>query len=229
MTRSLCNSLNSWKDGLPVISNLVIKGGSEYKLEFDEASHTYTVDGVVRPGITDILKKSGISKDYDGVDTFYRDRGTAVHLAVKFFLKGTLDESTLDPICVPYLEGFKAWLYSFPETTDLLKASEIPLYSQRLGFCGTLDLVFNGFIFDMKCSKDPDPASEVQGAAQQILWEENFGVGLPFRVLQLPGDGTYNVINYAERVPASPNLWEGVMEVYRWKCKAYPGRGKKRG
>lgn len=195
----------------------------DYKLEFDEASHTYTVDGVVRPGITDILKKSGISKDYDGVDTFYRDRGIAVHLAVKFFLNGTLDESTLDPVCLPYLEGFERFWHQVKSSR--FEGSEIPLFSPRLLFCGTLDLIVNGTIYDMKCSKDPDPASEVQGAAQQVLWDENCGVELPFRVLQLPGDGTYKVIDYG---PRSPNLWDGVMEVYRWKCKAYPGRVKKR-
>lgn len=195
-----------------------------YKLEFDEANHLYTVDGVLRPGITDILKKSGISKDYDGVDPFYRDRGTAVHLAIKFFLKGTLDESTLDPVCAPYLEGFKKW---WSTVEDLpLQASEKALYSPRLGFCGTLDLVIGDVILDMKCSKDPDPASEVQGAAQQILWAENVGTMLPFRVLQLPGNGDFNIIEYEK---TSPNLWDGVMEVYHWKCRAYPGRGKKRG
>lgn len=218
MTRNLCNSLNSWKDGHPVISNLA------YKLEFDEANHVYSVDGVVRPGITEILKKTGISKDYEGVDPFYRNRGIAVHLAVRFWLNGTLDESTVDPVCVPYLEGFKKW-FEAQEDKDV-RASEMALYSPSLGFCGTLDLVVGNMILDMKCSKDPDPASEVQGAAQQFLWEENFDVGLPFRVLQLPGDGTYNIIEYKN---TSPTLWDGVMEVYRWKCKAYPGRGKKRG
>ena len=195
-----------------------------YKLEFNEAEHVYTVDGIVRPGITDILKKTGISKDYDGVDPFYRDRGIAVHLAIKFFLKGTLDESTLDPVCVPYLEGFKSWWTEAP--LRRVQASEMPLYSERLGFCGTLDLVTAGTILDMKCSKDPDPASEVQGAAQQVLWFDNFNFQLPFNVLQLPGDGTFKLIDYRQDHPIK--LWESVMEVYKWKCKAYPGRGKKR-
>ena len=66
-----------------------------HPIQFDEAAHVYTVAGVERPSVTQILKDAGL------IDTTWytdeaRQRGRAVHLAAQF-----LDEDDLigTPFC----------------------------------------------------------------------------------------------------------------------------------
>lgn len=184
---------------------------------FVEESHQYFVDGVEVPSVSHILKTLKLSKDYFGVDTFYRDRGIAVHKAIELYVHNDLDEKTLDPFVVPYFEGFKKWW----EKENIRHPGqqvhvEVPLYSERLGFAGTIDMVLNGFIWDFKCSKDPDRAAELQGAMYQQLWADNFGELLPFRVVRLPWESEKDTIDYHTK---DPNIAEWVMGMYRWKMK----------
>lgn len=183
-------------------------------IEFDEEKHVYRVGGKKVPAVSDILKSIGISKDFTMVDPFYRDRGIAVHKAIEFYLEGDLDESQLDSVCVPYIDGFKKWWGERPYNMGLSK--ELRLYSQKYNFAGTLDLVLwdDGKIVDYKCSKSPDPASELQGVLYQQLVLENYQKVLPFSVLQLPGDGLFMEIKHLE--PQS-DLLEAIMRLYNWK------------
>lgn len=189
----------------------------DYKLEFDPEKHEYRVGGIVKPSISGILKSLNLSKDYTGVDPFYRDRGIAVHKAIEFWLKDELDETSIDAICHPFFTGFQNWWKDEKLDRHQIRAVEEPLYSQRLDFCGTLDLVIGEVIVDYKCSKSPDPVSELQGALQQVLWAENEdAILLPFRVLQLPGDGSYKVIDYKTK---DPNLADSIISLYNWRVK----------
>lgn len=183
------------------------------KLTFLEESHTYFVDGKRVPGVSDILKQVGLQKEYFGTDTFYRDRGIATHAAIKLILEGKLDQSSVDPVCQPYIDGAMRFLDTLKTP---IQAVEQQLYSSRLNFAGTLDLVAGDTLYDWKCSKSPDPASELQGAAYSLLWGENYGLEIPFRVIKLPGDGTFKIIDYKTE---SPNLWDAVMEIWRWKTR----------
>jgi len=149
-------------------------------IQFDEATHTYTVDGKEIPGVTDILKTLGLSKDYTGIDPFYRDRGKAFHLAAEYYFKGTLDESTLDTVIVPYFDDFRKWLLLNPSI--FMSGVEKVFYSKEFNFCGTVDLITPNSIIDYKCSKSHDPVAELQGALYKVLVEENMTLCLPFSV-----------------------------------------------
>lgn len=189
-------------------------------LSFDAKTHSYFVDGLEVPGVTKIIRTLGFADNYDGVDDYYRDRGTAVALAIKYHLDGILDETSVDLALVPYLTGALRFLHDHP---PLQWEAEVPLYSERLNFAGTPDLVTKDFIYDWKCTKSTKPEYELQGAAYQVLVGEKTGLILPFRVVQLPGDNTYKIVSYE---PTSISLWEGVMEVWRWYQKAHPRKVK---
>lgn len=157
-----------------------------YDLKLDPATHIYTLNGKVVPGVSEIMKAVGLTKDWSGVDTFYRDRGTVVHACISMFLKGTLDESTIDPSAVPYFEEFKAW---WSQNKQPWIASEISLYSEKYGFAGTIDFVTEKVIYDFKCTKSPEHfTNEIQGAFYRVLVQENLKLDLPFGILQLPGN-----------------------------------------
>lgn len=184
-------------------------------LTFDAENHLYFWKGEPVPGIHEVMGTVGLLKDYSGVDSFYRDRGIAVHLAIKYYLEGTLDEGSLDPVCRPFFDGFLAF-WQKSGSTPL--ATELALYSETYGFAGTVDLVLTDHIYDFKCSKNPDKvATGFQGEAQKILVAERINEFLPFSALKLPGDGTFDPIPYDSDVEG----WPAVMKVYRkvisWK------------
>lgn len=181
-------------------------------LTFDAEKHHYFWNKVRVPGISEIIKTVGLGRDYAGVDTFYRDRGIAVHKCIEFYLNGTLDELTVDPVCVPYLDAFKEWAFY---KDVLMLNTEKMLYSVEYNFAGTLDLIAHDWIYDYKCSKNPDPVSEIQGSAQRILAGEYSNRNHPFSVLQLPGNGPAKEIHYE----AGPELWFATLELFHWKTK----------
>lgn len=190
-------------------------------LTFDKEAHKYSWNGIEVPGVSEIIRATGQSKDWSEVPGFYRERGEAVHLAIRYYLEGSLDEESLDPVIRPYFDQFKAFLGSQKSVGGLI-LSENPYYSQRLDYAGTLDLVMNGAIWDIKCTKKLDKSSEwqynLQGAAYRHLAKEN-GIGeLPFRLLILPGEGA------AKEYPlvAPLRAWENVIELYNIKHSRIP-------
>lgn len=114
-----------------------IKG---YTLEFDDVTHTYLVDGVVVPSVTQLLKKR-FSNKYDGIpDGIMKrasERGTRVHKAIEnYCIAGEEDGSE-------ELRNYKflAKHYNFKALMN-----EVPIILEKDAhpFCaGRLDLVLN--------------------------------------------------------------------------------------
>ena len=184
----------------------------------DENNRIKTVDGMEKPHITDVLRDVGISKSFEGVDPWYAERGTAVHVACKLINEGTLDDSTVSEEIRPYVTAYQRWLVSSNFIAD---ASEIPLYSTLHDFCGTLDIVgklpiVGQSVIDIKSSSSIDPAVELQVGAQAILWEENNQTQpiLGRYVLQLKSDGTYRLKDLTH-IP--PYLFLDALKIWRWK------------
>jgi hypothetical protein len=100
-------------------------------ITFNEETHEYKVDGVVKKSVTQLLKEAGII-DYEGVDEYYRLRGTYVHEACALYAQGWLDWSSLSSDILPFVENFKC-LY------DRLRLSyvsaEVPSYIDNVYWC----------------------------------------------------------------------------------------------
>lgn len=104
-------------------------------LVFNEADHSYFLDGVRVPSVTGILKAEGFIDDRF-FDEWSRDRGSMVHLATHYDDLGELDEDSLDPVIVPYVE---AWRRFKRESGFIVEASETGLASRVHRYAGTLD------------------------------------------------------------------------------------------
>lgn len=157
-----------------------------------------------KPRVTEILRKLGLSKSYDGVDPFYRDRGTACHKAIDLYLKDELDESSIDESYRGHFEGFLKFYSENP-----LGMSESEVHLENDDYQGTIDLVSEFGIYDWKCSKSHDKVAEIQGAGYKKLAKNN----QPFRVIQLPGDGSYEIFEYEAPVA----LWDATWRLWQWK------------
>lgn len=189
-------------------------------LTFIEEGHKYLFNGEEVPSVSHILKTVGITRDFDRVDPFYRERGKFVHQAVEFHVKHTLDEESLDQENVtPYLKAFQKF-----ESGEgyLVRKTEVPLYSELYGFAGTIDhlaqfedcRISGEGIADIKVTEKSDKAADLQLCAYALLYHENYKRWPAFRmVLELHGDQTASPLFYK----TDPKIWDAVMELYKWK------------
>lgn len=159
-----------------------------------------------KPRVTEIIKKVGLGKDFTGVDTFYRDRGTACHKAIELYLAGQLDESSIDESYKGHFAGFLKWWGDFKHVKF-----QTEQHLENEDYQGTIDLIMAEVIYDFKCSKSHDRVAEIQGAGYKKLAKNNG----PFIVVQFPGDGTYELTEY--RAPVE--IWDATWTLYKWKTK----------
>lgn len=123
---------------------------------FDEATHTYLVDGEEVPSVTTILQPL-TSRAYSAVNPsvleYARNRGTAVHEALEMYDLG------IEPEVYPEIEGF---IRAYLEWSQIYQPNWIGVeqivYNQRSGYIGTLDRIgyLNGTelaIVDIKTSQ----------------------------------------------------------------------------
>ena len=108
------------------------------QFEFDHIAHRYTLNGIVLPSVTTILR--GLD-DFSGVPARVleraRDRGTRVHSACGLDVLGVLDENTVDDEVAPYLAQFRRFLRESGFQPTL---TECRVYDETLWYAGTLDL-----------------------------------------------------------------------------------------
>lgn len=189
-------------------------------LILDEPTHTYWEGKQKYDSVTEIIKFLGLSRNYDGISSFYAERGKAVHKAVEFLDKGTLDDGSVSDVLRPYVSGYKNFL---KESGYKPKAWETMLGHPILRFAGTIDKV--GYlndrlgILDIKTSKSLDACVEDQLCAYKLLWDEHHPdmPALWRYALQLKDDGTYSLQTKYGNAPIED--WLSIMTVYRKKQK----------
>lgn len=138
-------------------------------LTFDPETHIYRLDGEVMPSVTQVLQEAGLI-DASWFTEYARTRGTAVHAACHYCDEGDLDESTLDAVILPYLEGwrkFKEWL------KEPFFDIEKPLVDTTWRYAGTPDRVTSCQIVDLKTGQESDTWG-IQLAAYQNMVDPTF-------------------------------------------------------
>lgn len=186
-------------------------------LTFDAENHKYFYQEAEVPGVSEVLRVTGQSKDWNQVPEYYRERGEAVHLAIKYHLEGCLDEDGLDPVIKPYLSQFKGFLVNIGGSRkDFLV--EAPLYSKALEYAGTPDLIAAKTIWDYKCSKKIDKDStwqyRLQGSGYRTLVRENEIGDYEFKLVLLTGEAEPAKIM---EMNCPYSAWESTMSLYNLK------------
>jgi hypothetical protein len=169
-------------------------------LSFDETSHTYTQDGIVVPSATQIISAmipTEASKYYTEAG---RERGKQVHLACELYDEKDLDEETLDPRLIPYLEGWKKFLR---ETRVTIVDTE-HRGASKFGFAGTRDRLAidhkgDKILIDIKSSIAKPKWIGIQlGFYQQLAEEQGHKISERWSI-HLPGDGTFKREHWPDR------------------------------
>lgn len=118
-------------------------------ITLDRETHIYRDEnGVEVPSVTQIIQAAFpfVSHAKDG-GIYYRDRGNAVHDAIHFIEKGTLNPATVDKVVWPYIKAYFNFKKDFKHKT--LAAEEL-VYNKKYNYCGTLDRRTRGGIWDYK-------------------------------------------------------------------------------
>jgi hypothetical protein len=104
---------------------------------FDAEAHRYTVDGIVRPSVTQILGAAGLV-DTDWFTAAACLRGRVVHQACHYMLEQDLDEHWLETS--PYAGYLRAAATFMQEARLRTELVEHRVFHEQLGYCGMLDL-----------------------------------------------------------------------------------------
>lgn len=138
-------------------------------IQFDEASHTYTVNGRRLPSVTEILKP--VSADFGMVDPGVldnaRNRGVAVDKMIELHERDQLDHGALSDEMLGYLA---AWEQFKTDTGFVVLDVQHRVADARLGYAGTADVIgVNrngvGSVIDIKCTAADVPSVGPQTAA----------------------------------------------------------------
>ena len=187
-------------------------------IQFDEAKHEYTNDGVVYTSVTQIIGASGLyGNAVNYFDERSRDRGKKVHKIVELHLKGILNRDTVDPALAGY---FNAWLKFEKDTGFKAGLIECLLYNDTQRIAGRVDLIREDgeAIYDLKTSTTPSPATGIQLAGYEYLY------GSPCKrfALHLGAEGKYRPpIEYKDR--ADRGVFLAACTLYNWKLNNLKG------
>lgn len=171
------------------------------RLQFDEATHTYRLDGAALPSVTTVLKETGFFRHLDAIPErtleHARQRGTDAHRAIQLYIEGRLDWSTVTDEVYGRVEGFANWCVA-TGFKPARKGAEVRVYHPNFRYAGTIDAVGaigkRRVLVDYKTpvafSKEAKIAARLQMAAYQECLPN--GELLERVALHLPGDGAYS-------------------------------------
>lgn len=166
------------------------------RLTFDEATHTYRIDGAVVPSVTQIIQAV---LPYQGPsDSWAMQRGTAMHHGCKLFDEKRLDWSTVHPEIEARI---RAWDKFRRDLSVEIVVCEQPMFHSQYRYAGTIDRVFlsssmGRLLCDIKSTITPQAYVQLGGYAAMLSDSE-----IPTDkacVVELHDDATYRV-DWAER------------------------------
>ena len=173
-------------------------------LIFDEATHTYTLDGIRLPSVTEVTRFCAYDykSDRPWLAQEAARRGTAVHEACALIDYGETPEES--PEIAGYLKAYRRFLADYKPDWKLI---EHPMGDLEMGFAGTLDRfgtmnpapdIHGGLapiILDIKTGELHNASLSAQLTGYVLLlWAEMHGFHFPpplLLALKLSKDGTY--------------------------------------
>lgn len=149
-------------------------------LIFNAERHEYSVaDGRIVPGVTGILRATGVSVDFEalpnrGAIERRRDIGSALHADSHALDDGDLDWTTVHPDVLPYLE---AWATCREHKRLAPLSRERMVFDPVMFYAGTLDGIFlveatgKRVLIDLCIGDAAAAAKRYQTAAYQRAYE----------------------------------------------------------
>lgn len=186
-------------------------------LQFDEASHHYTLNGRVIPSVTQVI--NSVVPGWQA-DEWYMQRGTAMHHGCRLMDEGLLDWSSVAPEIEGRLRAWEKFRAEFPARV---------LYSERkfshptYGFAGTIDRFFEGAIIaDIKSTICPQVKLQLGGYSLLLnsistRSSKNMCAGV---AVELRDDASYRTEWFtAKQVEEGSRIFLACLTVHNFKAK----------
>jgi hypothetical protein len=181
---------------------------------FREEDHTYWLDGKSLDYVTGALSLV----DKRPKDPWYLNKGKIIHIVTEYYDRDELDEATVDPQIMGYLNSYRLFLQ---ETGFKPTHIELPLYHPQYLYAGKLDRMGNFHnsdldLVDLK-SGVPYPTDKLQGSA---YWGLAISNKLPIRKvfdLYLQEDGSMPHLREVEKPRILFNTFLAILTSWRWK------------
>lgn len=172
------------------------------------------------PNVTTILEATGVCINFAALETmrpgvieFKRQLGAAVHVDAHAFDDNDLDLDSVDPRVLPYVQAWATWRDNF---CALPIGRERRVYHAVLGYCGTLDGIFEigakRVLVDIKTGDPDDAGAHLQTAAYQAAYELEYPdqrIHERWAVQLVPDRAVpYLVTNYTLR----PDSWRDIQK-----------------
>lgn len=191
-------------------------------IQFDAATHRYTVGGLRLPSVTEVLDPL---LELDGIPRAVLkaagEFGTHVHMACDLYDRGVLDEPALDPHLAPYLAAWKIFLR---ETGAEVIATEARVAHPKLRYAGTLDKIVRWtrrgrhelVQIDIKSGEVPRTVGPQTAAYNEAAIQTGVITGpIPRFALQLRGDATYRLL--AQKSPTDWSIFLSALNLHHWR------------
>lgn len=214
---------------------------------FDEATHTYMLDGVRLPSVTEIIRpltEGWLARIPLELLAIKRAFGVAVHKACELDDNGELDDAATDQRVMGCVNGWRA----FRRDLDVeVLANEQRLYHSKLGFAGTIDRLARIpvrnpssagalWLLDIKTGVEPHESYGVQLSGYSLLMDSQESRGelgehfndlwrsiMPDRIrrgtVHLFDDATYKLHSFTN--PNDEPAFRACLSLHHWKesCK----------
>lgn len=185
-------------------------------IEFDEASHTYSVDGRKLISVTQALEGAGLI-DGSWFTPLTTARGEYVHKATELYDQDRLNEDAVDDDMRGYVE---AWKRFRAESECEILAIEERVWNRTWGYAGTLDRVIRlqgvTTIGDIKTGS-PAPWHALQTAGYARCKPDDAVVRYGRATIHLSADGKFKLKTHSD--PSDMDAFLAALCVAQWKTK----------
>ena len=191
-------------------------------IQLVESTHIYTVDGIVRPSVTQVLEDVGII-NYGFLSeadrAYYMLRGCAAHLATELDDRGELIESSVDPAVRGFLESWRNFRRDSgfePELIEQLVWNPQYRYTGRFDCTGRFAGRPSLYLLDKKTGTAPYWCRYQTAAYTGCLKSPR---SIPRLSLELHEDATYRVAEERAAKDWAPDfqVFTSSLEVYNAK------------
>lgn len=196
------------------------------QIAFEEETHTYWLNGKKATSVTEALKLAGL---IDGIQFASEEalwRGKAVHTAIHFYHKGTLNWDSLDERLAPFVKGYLKFI---EDTKFVPQEWEKRVSIDQLNLAGTLDVVGifpdgSQALIDFKTGMQANMSDWV--GLQLALYDMALGLAAPPRKrygLKLLGDGSYRLYPFTD--PMDRTVALSAVNIANWRILKYGNIG----
>lgn len=195
---------------------------SDSQFQFDDATHTYRVDGSILPSVTTIIKPL-FGDFYTRLDKHVLEdaaqRGTAVHALTEHIDRG--DPFDIDDYGAD-MGGYRdAWRAFLRDSRAVIIGIEGRNYHPALRYAGTYDRLMDidgeRGILDIKTTSQLMPQTAIQTEGYRLIeeaWHPRPG-RLRRWAVQLRADGNYRFEEYHD--PADTAVFLGLLAAHNWR------------